>query len=356
MKRVIIAVLVVVGAGAGIAYILDKNKNENLAKTEVVAKASSSNAVVTIATVEKSPLVADFTVNGNFVANQDLKLLSEASGRVTQILVDEGARVSKGQILARIDAEYASLDVQRIEDALAKLKTDYARYSSSYETGGVTKAQLDEVELALRNTENQLQQAKRRLSDAEVKAPIAGVINKRMIEMGAFVGPGAELFEIVDVSKLKLKVSVNEAQVVQLKKGDKVTIKSTVFPESEYSGVVSFIAVKADNSLNYPIEIEVANSGKNELKAGMYGTAYFNFPQQEDVIQIPRSSFVGSVNSNQVYVMSADSVATLRQVTPGKIFGDKVVILQGLEEGETVITTGQINLNDGDKVNVLNKN
>jgi len=177
-----------------------------------------------------------------------------------------------------------------------------------------------------------------------------------MIEMGAFVGPGAELFEIVDVSKLKLKVSVNEAQVVQLKKGDKVTIKSTVFPESEYSGVVSFIAVKADNSLNYPIEIEVANSGKNELKAGMYGTAYFNFPQQEDVIQIPRSSFVGSVNSNQVYVMSADSVATLRQVTPGKIFGSQVVILQGLEEGETVITTGQINLNDGDKVNVLNKN
>lgn len=356
MKRVIIAVLVVVGAGAAIAYVLDKNKKENLAKTEVVAKASSANAVVTTTIVEKSPLVADFTVNGNFVANQDLKLLSEASGRVTQILVTEGARVSKGQILARIDAEYASLDVQRIEDALAKLKTDYARYSSSYETGGVTKAQLDEVELALRNTENQLQQAKRRLSDAEVKAPIAGVINKRMIEMGAFVGPGAELFEIVDVSKLKLEVSVNEAQVVQLKKGDQVSIKSSVFPEKDYKGIVSFISVKADNSLNYPIEIEVVNDGKNELKAGMYATAYFNFPNQESVIQIPRSSFVGSVNSNQVYVMNTDSVATLRQVTPGKIFGDQVVILQGLEEGETVITTGQINLSDGVKVNVQSKN
>lgn len=356
MKRVIIAVLVVVGAGAAIAYVLDKNKKDNLAKTEMVAKASSANAVVTVTTVQKSPLVADFTVNGNFVANQDLKLLSEASGRVTQILVDEGARVSKGQILARIDAEYASLDVQRIEDALAKLKTDYARYSSSYETGGVTKAQLDEVELALRNTENQLQQAKRRMSDAEVKAPISGVINKRMIELGAFVGPSTELFEIVDVSKLKLEVSVNEAQVVQLKKGDQVSISSSVFPDKQYKGTVSFIAVKADNSLNYPIEIEVANTGQNELKAGMYGTAFFNFPSQESVVQIPRSSFVGSVNSNQIYVMSSDSVATLREVTPGKIFGNQVVILQGLEEGETVITTGQINLTDGAKVNVQSKN
>lgn len=282
--------------------------------------------------------------------------MSEVSGRVNQILVSEGARVSKGQVLARIDSEYATLDVERVEDALAKLKTDHARYKSSYETGGVTKAQLDEVELALRNTENQLAQAKRKLSDAAIKAPISGIVNKKSIEVGAYVTPSTELFEIVDVSRLKLQVSVGESQVVQLREGNKVKIASTVFPDQEFDGTVRFIAVKADNSLNYPVEIEVSNNGKSQLKAGMYGTASFTFPVQEETILVPRSAFVGSVNSNKVYVLGSDSTAVTRQVVPGRIIGDQVVIISGLEVGETVITSGQINLNEGVKVEVQGNN
>ncbi len=352
MKRIIITVVVILGAGALITWTLNKNKKENEEKTAVVAQTNMAVAV-TAESVQKLPVDLDFISNGNFSANQDLKLMAEAGGRITSIQVKEGSRVSKGQILAHIDAEYASLDVQRIEDALNKLKTDYARYKSSYETGGVTKAQLDEVELGLKNTENQLQQAKRRLQDAYVKAPISGVINKRSIEVGAFVSPGTELFEIVDVSKLKLNVTVNEAQVVQIKVGDKVSISSSVFPDKEFTGTISFIAVKADNSLNYPVEILVDNPGAgSSLRAGMYGTASFKFPKQDPVILIPRGSFIGSVNSGQVYVLGADSVANIKQVIPGRIIGEKVEILSGLTEGETVITSGQINLSEGVKVSV----
>ncbi len=349
MKRLIITIVVILGFGALIAWILTKNKQENEAKTAVVAQ-KDATVVVTAIRVEEQPVNLDFTANGNFVANQDLKLMAEASGRITSLLVDEGAFVSKGQTLARIDAEYASLDVQRVEDALAKLRTDYGRYKSSYETGGVTKAQLDEIELALRNTENQLQQAQRRLQDAEVRAPISGVINKRSVEIGAFVGPGTELFEIVDVSRLKLQVTANESQVVQIKPGDRIEISSSVFPEARFQGTVRFIAVKADNSLNYPIEIEVENPGQSGLKAGMYATAHFTFPAREPQIVVPRSAFLGSVSSNQVYVMAADSSATLRDVVPGQVIGEQVVILEGLEVGEILITSGQINLNQGVKV------
>lgn len=354
MKRIIITIVVILGLGALIVWTLDKNKKENDAKTAVVAQTNMAVAV-TAETVQKLPINLDFSSNGNFTANQDLKLMAEASGRITSLLVKEGSHVTKGQVLAHIDAEYASLDIQRIEDALSKLKTDYARYKSSYETGGVTKAQLDEVELGLKNTENQLQQAKRRLQDAYVKAPISGVINKRSVEVGAMVGPGTELFEIVDVSKLKLKVNVNEAQVVQIKVGDKVAIGSSVFPDKQFSGTVSFIAVKADKSLNYPVEILVDNPGKDAaLRAGMYGSASFKFPKQDPAILIPRGSFIGSVNSGQVYVLGADSIAKVRTVVPGRILGDKVEILSGLEEGESVITSGQINLSEGVKVAVNN--
>ncbi len=349
MKRVIITIIVVAGLLALIGWVLSNNKKENEAKTAVVAQTGGA-IVVKAEQVSREPIVLDFSANGNFAANQDLTLLSEVSGRVTRLLVKEGARVGKGQVLALVDSEITNLDKQTAEDALQKAKTDYERHKSSFETGGVTRANLDDMELQLRNAEVRLQQANRRVADANIKSPISGIVNRRSIEVGAYLSPGTELFEIVDLSQLKLKVTANEVQVVNLKVGDKVRISSTVFPDREFNGAVTFIAAKADNTLNYPVEITVDNTSGSQLKAGMYGTAHFSFPQQEPTILIPRGSFVGGVNSNQVYVLGADSAAAIRKVVAGRIFGEQVEILKGLEEGETVITSGQINLVDGAKV------
>ncbi|MEH6305114.1 efflux RND transporter periplasmic adaptor subunit [Olivibacter sp. CPCC 100613] len=349
MKRIIFTLLIVLGALAIIAWILNNNKKENQAKTDIVAKGTGA-VVVRTTTASKSAINLDFAANGNFAAWQDLSLLAENSGRVTRILVDEGSPVSRGQILARIDDEYLNLDLEAAEDALSKLKTDQQRYESSFETGGVTKAQLDEINLNVRNAENKVQQAKRRLADAYIKAPISGIVNKRKIEVGTYVSPGTQLFDIVDVSRLKLLVNANESQVVNVKAGDQVSITTTVFPDKKFNGRISFIAPKADNTLNYPIEIQVENSSSQLLKAGMYATAIFDLPEQQPTIVIPRGAFVGSVSSNEIFVLQNGNMARLRKVTAGRILGEQVEIIDGLKEGETVITSGQINLVDGTEV------
>src|SRR5690606_4193677 len=158
MKRIFITIIVVVGLLALIGWVLTNNKKENEAKTAVVAETGGA-VVVKAAKVTRQPLVLDFSANGNFAANQDLLLKSEISGRVTRILVSEGSRVTRGQVLALVDSEISNLDKQAAEEALQKIRTDYDRYKSSYETGGVTRAQLDEIELQLRNAEVRLQQA-----------------------------------------------------------------------------------------------------------------------------------------------------------------------------------------------------
>ena len=179
-------------------------------------------------------------------------------------------------------------------------------------------------------------------------------MNKKYIETGAFVtAQGTQLFELVDVSKLKLKVNVNEGQVANLKAGETVQIKSNVFPSDNFSGKITFIAPKADETLNFPIEIEVDNNHKNTIKAGMYGTAIFKFPAQAATITIPRGSFVGSVSSNEVFVLGEGNTAKQRKVVAGRIIGDQVEILDGLKEGETVIISGQINLVDGSPVAII---
>lgn len=354
MKRVIIIIVVIVVALGAITYVLQNNKKKNEEKTAFIAKGSGAIAV-RVASVEKKVVDLDFTANGNFIPKQELNFLSENAGRVAAIYVDEGSRVSKGQVLARIDAEIINTDRETAQAAYQNALRDEARYKSSFETGGVTQQQLDQAKLATQNAKLRLQASQRRVSDANIKSPINGIVNKRYIEVGAFVNAqGTQMFELVDVSKLKLKVTVNESQVASLKVGDQIDIKSSVFPTEKFTGKITFIAAKADATLNFPIEIEVSNNAKGNLKAGMYGTAIFNFPKQAPSILIPRTAFVGSVSSNQVFVLDkANNTAKIRNVITGRILGDNVEVLEGLSEGETVITSGQINLAEGTPVTIV---
>jgi RND family efflux transporter MFP subunit len=349
--RAIISVAILAGVVVLIGWVLKNNKKSNEAKTAVVAQ-NSGDVAVRVSVVKMQPVVTDFNVNGNFAPAQQLNFAAENSGRVTRVLVDEGSYVRKGQTLAIIKADILNVDLESAQAAYQNALKDKQRYENAFKTGGVTQQQLDGARLSLETAEARVAQARIRVGDANIKSSINGIVNKRYIEPGAVVSPGTQLFEIVDVSRLKLNVSVNESQVAQLKAGDRVEVKASVFPDRTFGGRISFIAPKADNALNFPVEIEISSNPGNALRAGMYGTAFFDFQDVAPVIMIPRSAFVGSVSSNEVFVIE-NNVARLRKLTAGRVVGENVEVLQGIKEGETVITSGQINLSDGTKVKII---
>lgn len=354
MKKNIITALVIISALAAIAFTLLNNKKENQAKIDIVAEKNASVSVK-IDTVKTENISLNFSVNGSFQPIQELSFTSERSGKVIQVLVKEGDAVRIGQTLAILRSDAINVNAQTANASYQNALTDYNRYENAFKTGGVTKQQLDQAKMQLVNAKSNLSQANINLGDTQVKATINGIINKRFIEPGSYVSatPATTLFEIVNVSKLKLKVNVNEIQVANLKIGTATTVTSSVYPDKTFSGKITFIAPKADTSLNFPVEIEITNNASNDLRAGMYGTAEFT-PKQEkqNLMIVPRIAFVGSVNSNQVFVIE-NGIARLKTVTAGRILGDKVEILKGLSNGETVITTGQINLQDGNTVDII---
>ena len=354
MKKNIITTLVIIGAIAIIAFVLINNKKVNQAKIDVVAEKNASVSVK-IDTVKTENVALDFSANGNFMPAQELSFTSEKSGKVMKVLVKEGDAVRVGQTLAILRSDAINVNNQTANASYQNALTDYNRYENAYKTGGVTKQQLDQSKLQLVNAKANLSQANINLGDTNVKATINGVINKKFIEPGSYVSvaPATVLFEIVNVSKLKLNVTVNETQVANLKIGTITKITSSVYPDKAFSGKITFIAPKANSNLSFPVEIEIANNSSNDLRAGMYGTAEFaSNKQQQSLMVVPRNAFVGSVSSNQVFVIE-NGVAKLKTVTSGRILGDKVEILKGLTDGETVITTGQINLQDGSKVEII---
>ena len=354
MKKIIITTVVIIAALVLIGFVLTNNKKENQAKIDVVAEKNASIAVKTD-TIETKQINLDFVTNGLFEPIQELNMSAEKSGKIVKVLAKEGDVVRVGQTLAIMRGDAINVNAQASEAAYLNAKTDYSRFENAYKTGGVTKQQLDQAKVVLSNAEANYKQAKINIGDTYIKAPISGIINKRHIEPGSIVSamPATNLFDIVNVSKLKLTVNVNESQVASLKTGTTTTITTSVYPDKVFNGKITFIAPKADASLNFPVEIEVQNNANNEIKAGMYGTALFKSAQQVQTLRVaPRIAFVGSVNGNQVFTIE-NGVAKLKKVTAGRIFGDQVEILNGLEDGDIVITTGQINIQDGNKVEVI---
>jgi len=352
MKKAIIYIVIIVAVLGGGYYILNKNKEKNEAETAVVAQQNNSVAVRVAKAVQGVPDLA-YVANGNFEAAQQLEFPAENSGRVVKVLVDEGDAVRKGQVLAIIKGDQLNIELQNMRAAYENAQSDAQRYANAFKTGGVTQQQVDQAKLALTNAKARYDAARINIGDASIKSSINGIVNKRNIEPGSVVSPGTVLFELVDVSSLKLKVTVPESQVATLKIGTTVNVTASVYPDKAFTGKITFIAPKADESLNFPVEITIAKNQDNALKAGMYGSATFGTSsKQVQVLTIPRNAFVGGVGNNQVFIVTGDSVK-LSKIVAGRIFGDNVEVLKGLNAGETVVTSGQINLTDGSKVEVI---
>ncbi len=353
MKKSIIYILAIVAAIVVIALVLTNNKKKNEAEQAVVSEKNATVAV-RVDTVAAKAISTEFVSNGNFMPSQELKFSAENAGRVVKVLVDEGSSVRIGQTLAIIKGDKLSVDVASARAAYQNAVADNERYENAFKTGGVTKQQVDKAKLDLATAKARLDQANISFGDATIKSSINGIVNKRMVEPGTVVSPGTELFELVNVSKLKLTVTVDEGQIPSLKLGNPVKVKASVYPDKDFSGKITFIAPKADESLNFPVEIEIANNPNNELKAGMYGTAEFgsSASAKQNIRAISRTSFVGGVNAGQIFVVK-DGVAKLKKITPGRILGTNVEVLNGLNDGEIVVTSGQINLTDGAKVSII---
>ncbi len=348
-KKTLITILAIVVVGVGFFFILQNNKKKNQEEVAIVAQKNTDIAVRT-APVKREEISGEFSVNGTFLPNRQGDISAEIGGQLIALYVKEGSYVRAGQSIGRLGGEKINVDVSNAQANLAQAQSALSRYEAAYKTGGVTALQLDQARLQLKNARAQVQAAQLTSGDTNVISKISGIVNQKKVEVGAVVAPGTPIVEIVDISAVKLKVDVDQALVSQLSVGNTVKVKPDVI-EDMVDGRITFIAPSASGALKFPVEITVPNNF-NKLKAGMYGTAVFNRAGTNNVLTIPRQAFVGSVSDNQVFVVR-DNVAYLTKIQSGINYGDKVEVISGLKEGDVVVTSGQINLSDKNKVRII---
>ncbi|MCC9166977.1 efflux RND transporter periplasmic adaptor subunit [Pontibacter harenae] len=350
MKKLIYIVIVIAVLGV-VGFKLMSNKEQMAAKA-AVAEIKSDAIPVAITEVKSAKLDKSFTAQGNFAPIQSLTLLSETQGQITRVLKRRGDRVKAGELLVQVENNTMAADLATAETNAEKAKRDLERFENLAAGDAITKRQLEDARLAAKSTQAQLVAARQRLNKTRITAPISGEINEIFVEVGSYLNPGSKLYDIVNVDKLKLVVKASESEVLLISKGDKVTVKADAGASQEYEGIVTAIAAKADLTLKFDVEVEVKNAANNNLRAGMYGTAYFEVADQRDALLLPREAIVGSIQNPSVYLVK-DGKASLRKVSVGTVTQDQVEIQEGVQPGEKVVQSGQINLREGVKVSVL---
>lgn len=348
--RIVILVLAIGGAAYGIFWKLGENKQ---VISEQAKLAQERNEVIPVKTavIGRQDVRADFDASGVFMPFKELNLISDVQGRITQLYVDNGSSVAEGALILTVDNDLLKNQLDITQTNLKKAENDLSRLKNLVGDGGVTQQQVNDASIAVENLKAQIKGLEKQLSLTVVKAPIAGIVSNKMVEKGAFIGPGMPILAITNIRKLKFQASLREEEVIQVKLGQQVKLSADLYDQRQFTGRVSFIAVRADNTRRYMVEIELDNPSDAPLKGGMSGHAFFSTGQSVNVLSLPREAIVGSVRDARVYVVN-NGVAQLRKVELGNIYGQFASIRSGLEDGETVVISGQINLEDGTKVTV----
>ena len=347
MLKKSIYIFIVVAVIGVIAFILFNNKQKmaTTVQTKKITAMPVSVLEATNETIDKKLIQV-----GTVFADKEVAVTSEADGLIRSVHCDVGDFVKAGQLLFKVDDEIISATVKLREADYEKAKKDLDRYVALLKDGSGTEAQVDAYRLGFKAAEAQLTIAKRQLENTRVKAPFSGVVLSRMVNLGSDVNPGSVVITLVDISSLRVKVSISEADVVFLKTGDKVTVTSDIFPDQTFSARIKSIGVKGDDIHSFPVELIILNN--RSLKAGMNVTAEFDRRVNRESVVIPRIALLGSSLDAKIFVVE-NNIARMRKITTGIESGTSIEILSGVKPGEKIVTSGQVNLTDGDPVTII---
>lgn len=302
---------------------------------------------------------------GSVEANRDVMVSSETAGRVTAVLVEVGTPVKKGQTLVQVDAELKEVAVQQARAGLLAAKTnlekakkDFERTEKLYASGDVADVELEGYRLAYHAAEAGYQSAvagtrlaERQLADTRIASPIAGQVASRRVEIGEMVGPGREVANIIDISTMKVRLSIPEEDVHKLRAGQAADLRVDSHPGVVYRGTVRTIGAKSEspNGHTYPVEVLVQNTSGAVLRAGMFARVSIRTDMAKNVIVVDRNALIEHDGRPAVFI-AKDGVARLRPVTLGLQGTAQAQVVSGLTDGELVVSFGHKALKDGAQV------
>lgn len=333
---------------------------------------SKKTLAVEIVQIEIGTLVNRLGYTGDIEGEAEIRVFSHIPDRIVALKVREGDRVKTGQIIATIRSNALADGVQQatggLDAAIAQrrsLQDQVTRMQTLKGSGAVSSSQLLTLESQLAAAEAQVRQleatvsqAKQRRGDAQVRAPISGLIGQVFMEAGDMALPQFPICTVVDMDRVHIKARVPENDLVKLNLGQPVIYRVAAEPNVLHGAVVSRVSPVLDRlSRTAALEVDIENAS-HALKPGMLAHIEVEVERLENVVWAPKDALTITIeqkDEKSLYraVVVKDGKAIERMVVVGLEDGPRVQVLEGLARGEKLVVQGQHLLRDGDPVRVV---
>ena len=312
---------------------------------------------VEVETVVGQPFTEFVRVVGTVEANRDVMVAAEESGVIRAFPVSRGARVAAGQPLARIDDAVLRAQYEQAAAEARLARETYERRRRLFEQDQVgSELTVIEARSRAESATAQARSLRTRLDRTVIRAPIAGTVETREVEVGSTVSPGTPVARVVDLSVVKVTGGVPERYAGELAVGDQVRVGLGERGRAEHTGRLTFVgSAVAERGRTFPIEVEIGDPGPG-LRPGMTANLRLARRVVDDAILIPQEAMLRDEGGFFVYVVEerdGQPVATRREVAAGATEGGRVLVDAGLQPGERVVVVGQQRVAHGDRVRIV---
>jgi membrane fusion protein (multidrug efflux system) len=305
---------------------------------------------VDVQVVTSGRLVDQVQVNGSTRPDETVVISSEISGKIEEILFKEGRTVKEGAILFRLNAD--ELQAQRDKLVVQKRLSEKIaeRLRGLYEKEGVSLQDYEVAEAEVDQFEAEIKQLDVQLGKTEIRAPFSGRVGLREVSKGSYVSPGTSLVTLVRLNPLRIQFAVPEKYSTSVKMGQKVDFYLTGDNEARQARVVAAAPTIDANTRTLTFEARASNPG-SQIPAGAFAKVEVQLSAYDSALMVPTEAVIPELGGKKLFLYKG-GIVEAREVTTGIRKADEVQILSGIASGDTVITTGVLQIRPGASVRI----
>lgn len=344
--RILLVVIILLFIAGMALYPFIKNKLSEEKEEAPVFKLSDKKVLNTNAVIIKNNTLNNiFRTTGILIPDEEVDLTFETSGKITNIHFKEGTQVRKGELLAKVNDKPLQAELQKLEAQLPLAQDRLFRQKSLLDRDAVSQESYESVNTELEKLKADIELVKSRIAQTELRAPFDGVLGLRLVSEGSYASPTTIVSRLTKIMPLKLEFSVNEAQANDVKAGTRVEFKM-VNDLSIYYATVYAVESKLDEStLSLKARAIFPNPG-GKLKPGHSASVEIKLQEIQNTIVIPSISTIAEMGRDIAYLYKGGKAHQV-VIKKGIRTASSVQVLDGINVGDTLITTGVMQLRDG---------
>lgn len=351
VKTIVIAVIVVILL---LLIFLPKITSSDQSGPSAIGNMRSAQQPVNAHIVKYEKLNQVVYTTGSILAIEEVELRSEISGKIVQILFKEGSYVSKGDLLVKINDADLQAQLRKAESKVKLIEDREERQKQLAQNQMISQEDYESTLNDLQASKAEYDLIQAQIDKTEIRAPFSGIVGLREVSEGSFVTTSTLIARLQNLSNLKVDFAIPQKYAEQVKIGDELTFRLSS-SDFQYKAKIYAIEPKIDPSTRTLKLRAICSSSYKSLFPGAFANVELNLKETDDAILIPSVSVVPELKGQSVYIYN-NGVVSSRQVELGVREENTVQIVSGLSEGDTIITSGILQIRPGSKVKITEFN